>query len=177
MPYGEYVPFRQQLGSIVPRFDRDIPRDLVPGDAPGAVDVAGMTLGQTICWDIAYDSAVTGAVDLGAQVLAVQTSNASFMDFGRGVQPQQQWAISRLRAIETGRWVTVASTNGISGAIRPDGSVAGRAAEKEPATIVQDVQLANGVTTATRWGRYAPWPLGALAVVGWLLGRRRLRPA
>lgn len=175
VPYGEYVPFRQQLGPLVPRFDRDIPRDLVPGDGPGAMQVDGMTVGLTICWDIAYDSAVHGAVDLGAQFLAVQTSNASFMDFGMGVQPQQQWAISRLRAIETGRWVTVASTNGISGVVRPDGSVAARAPVKEPATLVQQVQLADGTTPATRWGQVWSVVIAVAAVAGWLFGARAIR--
>lgn len=175
VPYGEYVPFRQQLGPLVPRFDRDIPRDILSGDEPGAMKVAGTTIGLTICWDIAYDGAVHGAVERGAEVLAVQTSNASFMDFGRGVQPQQQWAISRLRAIETGRWVTVASTNGISGVVDPTGHVVARAAEKTPETLVEDVQLAQGTTPATRYGDWITLVIYVMAVAGWVLGKRRLR--
>lgn len=175
VPYGEYVPFRQQLGPLVPRFDRDIPRDILPGDEPGAMDVGGVTMGLTICWDIAYDGAVHGAVDRGAEVLAVQTSNASFMDFGRGVQPQQQWAISRLRAIETGRWLTVASTNGISGVADPSGRVVQRAAEKESDVLVQEVQLAQGTTPATRWGSGLTLVIHVMSVAGWVLGKRRLR--
>jgi len=175
VPYGEYVPFRQQLGPIVPRFDRDIPRDILSGNEPGAMDVAGTTVGLTICWDIAYDGAVHGAVRKGAEILAVQTSNASFMDFGRGVQPQQQWAISRLRAIETGRWVTVASTNGISGVVDATGRVVERAQEKRPQTIVQEVQLAQGTTPATRYGSWLTVVIHVMSVAGWVLGKRRLR--
>ncbi|WP_286928820.1 MULTISPECIES: apolipoprotein N-acyltransferase [Aeromicrobium] len=175
VPYGEYVPFRAQLGSLVPRFDRDIPRDIVAGDEAGAMTLDGLTIGLTICWDIAYDGAVHGAVDLGAEVLAVQTSNASFMDFGRGVQPQQQWAISRLRAIETGRWVTVASTNGISGIVDPHGRVEGRAPVKEPATVVAEVQAAHGTTPATRWGSGWTMVIYVMSVAGWALGKWKLR--
>lgn len=175
VPYGEYVPFRAQLGALVPRFDRDIPRDILSGDEPGVTDVDGLTIGLTICWDIAYDDAVQGAVDLGAEVLAVQTSNASFMDFGRGVQPQQQWAISRLRAIETGRWVTVASTNGITGIVDPHGTVEGRAPAKEPATVVAEVQAATGGTPATRWGNVWTVVIYVMSVAGWALGKRKLR--
>lgn len=173
VPYGEYVPFRQQLGPLVPRFDRDIPRDILAGDEPGAMKVAGTTIGLTICWDIAYDGAVHGAVDRGAQLLAVQTSNASFMDFGRGVQPQQQWAISRLRAIETGRWVTVASTNGISGVVDATGDVVERADVKRPQTIVEEVQLALGTTPATRYGGVITLVIYVMSVAGWVLGKRR----
>src|SRR5690606_23194252 len=89
VPYGAYVPFRRQLGDLVPRFDRDIPRDLVGGDEPGALRVAGTVLGDTICWDVAYDDVVGGSIEHGAEMIVVQTSNASFMDFGRGTQPEQ----------------------------------------------------------------------------------------
>ncbi|GAA3524710.1 apolipoprotein N-acyltransferase [Aeromicrobium flavum] len=175
VPYGEYVPFREQLGSLVPRFDRDIPRDIVAGDEPGVMTLDGLSIGLTICWDIAYDGAVHGAVDLGAEVLAVQTSNASFMDFGRGVQPQQQWAISRLRAIETGRWVTVASTNGITGIVDPQGRVEGRADAKEPATVIARVQAAHGTTPATTWGDRWAVVIYVMSVAGWALGKWKLR--
>ncbi len=175
VPYGEYVPLRNQLGNLVPRFDRDIPRDILAGNEPGAMTIDGLTMGLTICWDIAYDGAVHGAIDQGAQVLAVQTSNASFMDFGRGVQPQQQWAISRLRAIETGRWVTVASTNGITGIVDPTGRVVGRAPEKVPATVVHEVQLAQGTTPATEWGNRILLVICLISVAGWAIGKRELR--
>ena len=37
VPYGEYVPFRQVLGPLVPKFDRFIPRDMLPGDQPNVL--------------------------------------------------------------------------------------------------------------------------------------------
>jgi apolipoprotein N-acyltransferase len=58
VPYGEYVPFRGALGGIVPRFDRDIPRDMVWGEVDGALRIGDFTVGDTICWDIAYDGIV-----------------------------------------------------------------------------------------------------------------------
>lgn len=175
VPYGEYVPFRRRLGPIVPRFDRDIPRDMIGGDEPGAMEVVGTTVGLTICWDIAYDGAVHGAVDRGAEFIAVQTSNASFMDFGRGVQPQQQWAISRLRAVETGRWVTVASTNGISGVVDPTGRVVEQLPPRQAGTIVQTVQTAHARTPATRWGAGYTMVIHISSVAGWIFGNRKLR--
>lgn len=172
VPYGEYVPFRRQLGDLVPRFDRDIPRDLVGGDEPGALQVAGTVLGDTICWDVAYDDVVGGSIEHGAEMIVVQTSNASFMDFGRGTQPEQQFAISRLRAIETGRWVLVPSTNGVSGIIDAHGEVVERAPLKESATMIADVPLADGVS----WGVSARTPAIIVATVltlaGWAAGVR-----
>ena len=115
------------------------------------------------------------SVNRGAQFLAVQTSNASFMDFGSGVQPQQQWAISRLRAIETGRWLAVASTNGISGVVDPTGHIVQQAPVKEPVTLVQDIVLANGRTPATIFGFATSLVIWIIAVAGLAIGNRELR--
>ena len=152
VPYGEYVPFRGALGGIVPRFDRDIPRDMVPGKEEGALRIGDFTVGDTICWDIAYDGIVRETVQSGAQMLVVQTSNASFTNTS---QPAQQWNISRLRAIETGRWVLVPSTNGISGIADASGHAVARARLHEPATLSAKVPLAEGLHAGSSHRRVA----------------------
>ena len=170
VPYGEYVPFRGALNGLVPRFDRDIPRDMLPGEEPGALRIGGFTVGDTICWDIAYDGIVRETVDRGAQMLVVQTSNASFTGTS---QPEQQWNISRLRAIETGRWVMVPSTNGISGIADASGHTVARAPLHEPATLSADVPLAGGSTPALRIGGWLELLLGVLGAAAWWLGTRQ----
>ena len=180
VPYGEYVPFRQILGPIVPKFDRFIPRDMLsgdmlPGDQPNVIPAGRVALGDTICWDIAFDGLIREAVDGGANVLVVQTSNASFTGT---YQPAQQFAISRLRAIETGRWVLIPSTNGISAIVDADGNVVSRAPLHRPALLNAAVPLAAGPTPAVivgRWIEYALALVGLVAVgLGW---RTRARPA
>jgi apolipoprotein N-acyltransferase len=164
VPYGEYVPFRQVLGPLVPKFDRFIPRDMLAGDQPNVLSAGGATFGDTICWDIAFDGLIREAVAGGAQMMVVQTSNASFTGTA---QPEQQFKISRLRAIETGRWVLVPSTNGISGIIDATGQVVARAPMHEPAILSAAVPLATGSTLGVRIGRwleYAVMLLGAGAI-------------
>ena len=56
--------------------------------------------------------AITG----GGRLLVVQTNNATY---GRTGQPDQQLAITRLRAIEHGRTTLVAATSGVSAIIKP----------------------------------------------------------
>ena len=170
VPYGEYVPFRRALGGVVPRFDRDIPRDMLPGDRTGALRLGDFIVGDTICWDIAYDGIVRETVKDGAQMLVVQTSNASFTGTS---QPTQQWNISRLRAIETGRWVLVPSTNGISGIADASGRPVARAPFHEPATLSADVPLAGGSTPALRIGDWLELLLGILGLLGWWRGTRQ----
>ena len=173
--FGEYVPFRHLLGPLLPILDRDIPRDMLPGDASGALSVVpdsgrSVVLGDTICWDIAYDGIVRQAVGDDAEVLVVQTSNASFTGTS---QPEQQWKISRLRAIEIGRYVLVPSTNGISGVVDADGKVVRRAPLHEPASIVKKVPLAHGSTPAQHLELPLQIALVTLGLAGWMLGVRR----
>lgn len=170
VPFGEYVPFRRQAGFIVNRLARDIPRDMVAGKESGAITIGNTLIGDTICYDIAYDSVTRRAIDGGAQMIVVQTSNAAFTGTS---QPEQQWDISRLRAIETGRWVVVPSTNGISGVVDPTGRVVERAPMREPSTISATVTLASGKTLASVIGRYVEWVLVAVGVGAWWVGTRR----
>jgi apolipoprotein N-acyltransferase len=170
VPFGEYVPFRKQAGAIVDRLARDIPRDMLKGDQPGAMTIGDTQIGDTICYDIAYDDVVRDAVDGGAQLVVVQTSNAAFTGTS---QPEQQWDISRLRAIETGRWVVVPSTNGITGVVDPTGRSVERGPMLEPATVNAEVTLASGRTPALVAGRYLEWALLVAGLAAWVLGTRR----
>ena len=71
------------------------------------------------------------------------TNGASYT--GTIVQTQQV-ASSRLRAIETGRWVVQASPTGFSEFVTPDGDVIDRTAVSEQAVIRHDVELRDGRT-------------------------------
>jgi apolipoprotein N-acyltransferase len=112
-----------------------------------------------MCFEVAYDGLLRDLVDGGADVIVVPTNNATYTGTG---QIEQQFAMSRLRAIETGRYVVVASTNGISGIVAPDGRVVQRAPSQERAVLEQDIQLVTGHTPATVLG---PWPERALVAV------------
>jgi apolipoprotein N-acyltransferase len=170
VPFGEYVPFRSQASLIVNRFARDIPRDMLAGHEPGALQIGDTLIGDTICYDIAYDGVARQAVNGGAQLLVVQTSNAAFTGTA---QPEQQWDISRLRAIETGRWVAVPSTNGISGFVDPEGHSVERAPLHRPATLSHQVELASSTTPALKVGAPLEYLLVALGLGGWFLGTRK----
>jgi apolipoprotein N-acyltransferase len=140
-----------------------VARDMVAGSRVQPLHVAGVQVADAICFDVAYDDAIYAQVSRGAQLLTVQTSNATFIHTD---QIDQQFAITRLRALETGRWVVVASTNGVSGVIAPDGSVVSSAAPRTQRALVERVGLSDQVTPAVRLGA---WP-GRLCVVLTVLG-------
>jgi apolipoprotein N-acyltransferase len=130
----------------------------------------GLVVGDVICFEVAYDDLVRDTATGGAQVLAVQTNNATFNE----AEARQQLAMVRLRAVEHGRVALMASTVGVSGFVGPDGRVSGATGFFTPALVVQEVQLGDGRTLATRLGL---WPEVALvaAAVGALVGAAYLR--
>ena len=106
------------------------------GTAPGVLTVGPAKVGDVICFEVAYDDVVRDTVREGAQLLAVQTNNATYMGTG---QVEQQFAISRLRAIETGRPVVVAATNGVTGVVDQAGRVLERAPVRTQTVVVRSV--------------------------------------
>src|SRR5690606_1057175 len=77
-------------------------------------------------------------------------------------QIEQQFAITRLRAIETGRYVVVASPNGRSGVIAPDGRVVAAAPPRTMTVLNEQIGLASGMTPAVRLGT---WPARCVMLV------------
>jgi apolipoprotein N-acyltransferase len=147
VPFGEYIPFRDVLSPYIRRLDQ-IPRDMVPGTEPGVLAMGETTVGDVICFEVAYDQVVHDVVDGGAEMVVVQTNNATYMGTG---QIEQQFAISRLRAIETNRYVVVAATNGVSGIIAPDGKVVERAPVRSQSVLLHSLPVHTTATPAMRW--------------------------
>ncbi|KAA1415904.1 apolipoprotein N-acyltransferase [Nocardioides humilatus] len=174
--YGEYIPFRRYWD---PNFGalRAIGRDMKSGTRTSPLQVAGIEVADAICFDIAYDDVMRDQLKQGAELLTVQTSNASFIFTD---QIDQQFAITRLRAIESGRWLVVAATNGITGVIAPDGTVVASADPRTQAVLVERVGLSTELTPATRMGAWPARVFTGLALVGVVLGgiayRRRQDP-
>jgi apolipoprotein N-acyltransferase len=178
VPFGEYIPFRDQLAGLIGRFDR-VPRDFIPGTEPGNLDIGGVAIGNVICFEIAYSGVVDAVIDGGARLLTVQTNNATY---GGTSQPAQQLGIERMRAGEFGRTVVVAATSGISAVIGTDRAISQQLGEDETGWLVADVPLYGSLTLAARIGHLVELLLCALAVgaMGFsavvLVRSRRRRP-
>ncbi len=159
VPFGEYMPFRSVLRRLSSKVDL-VPRDFARGDHTGLLQVGPATVGDVICFEVAYDGLVRDAVAAGGRLVVVQTNNATF---GRSAETAQQLAMSRLRAVEHGRTVLVASTSGISAVIAPDGTVQQQSAISTSQVLSAQVALRSGTTLATRVGA---WPELCLALLG-----------
>ena len=166
VPFGEYIPLRSFLASRISALQA-IPNDMVRGTRPGVLQVGPARTGVLMCFEVAYDGLLRDLVDGGADIIVVPTNNATYTGTG---QVEQQFAMSRLRAIETGRTVVVASTNGISGVVAPDGHVVARAPERRQVVLDQEVTLVSRRTPATQLGRWPELALSVAAVLAFLIG-------
>ena len=163
VPFGEYVPDRAFWTPFAPDLIKLVGRDYTPGNRSSVVDVGRVPVGVNICFDIVDSGLILGSVADGAQVLVAQTNNA---DFGHTAENEQQLAIARLRAIESGRSLVTDSTVASTTAIGPDGRTLAAAKPFTTQTIVVDVPLATGITPAVAFGV----PLGAtIALLGGIL--------
>jgi apolipoprotein N-acyltransferase len=176
VPFGEYVPLRSVLDAVGAPVDQ-VPNDAVPGTEPAYLDLPdGTRLGVAISWEVFFGGRVRDGVREGAEVVVNPTNGASYSGT---ILQSQQIASSRLRALETGRWVVQAAPTGFSTFVSSDGDVLDRTAVSERAVIRHDVELRRGQTWYTRAGDapvIAVMVLG-LAVTWWMSTRGAPSPA
>ncbi|MCO1593639.1 apolipoprotein N-acyltransferase [Micromonospora sp. RHAY321] len=173
VPFAEYVPLRNVARMVSDKVDL-IRSDFVAGSTPGVVRTGRMVLGDVICFEVAYDEVVRDTVTGDAQLLVVQTNNATF----NVAEARQQMAMVRLRAVEHGRPALMASTVGVSGFVAPDGRVSDATGFNTREVVVRQLRLDGGTTLATRlgwWPEVALAGLAAAALVGAATLRRRQR--
>ncbi|WP_236834037.1 apolipoprotein N-acyltransferase [Blastococcus sp. KM273129] len=173
VPFAEYVPYRDFFRLFSEKVDL-VRRDFAAGDEVGVLDVAGIRLGDLICFEVVYDGLVRDVVDGGAGMLVVQTNNATF---GYTDESEQQLAMSRVRAVEFGRSVAVAATSGISAVVAPDGTVVRSSELFEPAVFVEEIAQRDDRTVAQRLGVLPEALLTALGLGAVLLAVLRRRRA
>jgi len=172
VPYGEYIPLRSLARAVSSKVDL-VGRDMVSGKGDGLLTQTPYPVGDVICFEIAYDSLVTSSVRAGAQLLVVQTNNATF---GHSAETYQQLAMSQLRAVEHARTVVQVATSGKSAIIGADGRVVAASGPLFTADVlVRTVPLSGSTTLATRTGAAAEWILVALGLLGLAVGGWRNR--
>jgi apolipoprotein N-acyltransferase len=166
-PFGEYIPMRDVLRVFSDQVDR-VTTDMLPGDEVAVVELPSERLGRTvplatvICFEVAYEELIRDAVLAGAEALVVPTNNASF---GYSAESTQQLAMSRLRAIETGRATVQISTVGVSGIIAPNGALLQSTELFTADQMVATLPLRDSLTPAVRAGDLPALVAGALSVL------------
>jgi apolipoprotein N-acyltransferase len=167
VPFGEYVPWRHDL-SWISAIDQ-IPIDRTPGELVHAVSVDDLpSFGTPICFENSFPALSRSFVRAGAGFLVVTVNNASY---GTTAASAQHLEMSRMRAVEDGRWVVDAAVSGISAFVDPTGRVVAQAGLFEPAILRHTIRSSAGMTPYVRIGDALPW-LSLVLVSGMLLAPR-----
>jgi len=173
VPFGEWLPLRSLI-DLVPGQRTDlVSRDAVAGNGPAVLTTPVGKLGVVISWEVFFGGRARDAVKHGGQVILNPTNGSSYT--GTELQTQQI-ASSRLRALETGRWVVQAAPTGFSAFVTPTGKVLDRTDISGTAVATRAVKLRSGLTWYVRIGE-KPVALAALVVliVSIVLARRGRR--
>lgn len=168
-PFGEYLPLRSVIGAINSEWTSMVRKDFSRGTDPGVFTMDGAKVGLVTCYEAAFDWAVRSEVSDGAQLISVPSNNATF---DRSEMTYQQLAMSRVRAVEHSRTVTVPVTSGVSAIIMPDGKITQKTGMFVPDSLVQEVPLRSSQTPATKFGVLPETLLLLVAAsgLGWAIG-------
>ena len=175
VPFGEYMPMRSFLKSFGAPVDQ-VPRDALAGNGPAILDVPTSTgserIGVVISWEVFFGGRARESVEHGAGFIINPTNGSSYT---WTVLQSQQVASSKLRAIETGRWVVQVSPTGFSAFIDPEGHVHERTAVSEQKVISSHIEIRSGKTIYVVLGD-KPWVvLIALVFLVAILNRSKSR--
>ncbi len=175
VPFGEYVPWRRHLNWV--SAIRQIPVDRTPGTSVHTITQPGLpTYGTPICFENAFPDIERTMARQGAQFFVVPVNNASY---GFTAAADQHLQMSRMRAVETGRWVVDAGVSGISAFIDSEGRVLSDTDLFVPGILRGQVRPSTAWTLYVRYGDW--FPIVCLVIVAMSLlfapGRRTARPA
>jgi len=178
VPFGEYIPFRNQLGWLT-SISKAAGSNMVPG--PGAhllhaTDRAGrpLPIGVLVCFESAFPDMSRVDADLGAQLIVYQSEVSTFQGTWG---PDQQGSLAALRAAETGRPVVQAALTGDTVAFDARGRQLLWLGQSDHGVVT--VRLALPAATARTFydqaGDYVMWTGVAITALAGLvmLGRRR----
>jgi apolipoprotein N-acyltransferase len=166
VPFGEYIPFRQQLGWLT-KISRAAASNMIPGTGAHLlypVDRAGkpLPIGVLICFESAFPDMSRVDTDKGAQLIVYQSATSTFQGTWG---PDQHASLSAVRAAETGRPAVQAALTGVTAAFDTRGRLLAWMGQSSHGVV--SVRLGLPPTSAKtfydRAGDYVPW--SALAIV------------
>jgi apolipoprotein N-acyltransferase len=178
VPFGEYIPFRQQLGWLT-KISNAAAANMVPGTGAHllhATDRSGrpLPIGVLICFESAFPDMSRVETDQGAQLIVYQSSTSTFQGTWG---PDQHASLGALRAAETGRPVVQAALTGDTVAFDARGRQLAWMGQSEHGVVTVHLGLpAVSVRTPyDRLGDYVPWAATAIVVISALILLARSR--
>ncbi len=175
VPFGEYVPFRDQLGWLG-HITSAAAQNRQPGERLTVMNAGGLRVGPLISFEETFPDLARAEARAGAGLLVYQTSTATFQG---SWAPAQLASFGALRAAESGRPVAAAALTGESAAFDARGRRLGSMPADEHGVLLVEVPVHAEDTLYDRLGNYVPGVCAAI-VAGYAAGaisaRRCARP-
>jgi apolipoprotein N-acyltransferase len=180
VPFGEYIPFRQQLGWLT-RLSKAAPSNMIPGTGAHTLTVTSpsgaaepLDVGVLVCFESAFPDMSRVETNQGAQVIVYQSSTSTFQGTWG---PDQQGSLAAIRAAETGRPVVQAALTGDTVAFDARGRQIAWLGQDDHGviTVTLDLPAQASKTFYDQAGDYVMWSgvgIAALAALVMLLRRR-----
>jgi apolipoprotein N-acyltransferase len=159
MPFGEFIPF----ASMFPWLKDLSPNtgDFVAGRGPVVLHVSpDLRVGPLVCYEDLVASLVRRTVESGATMLL---TIANLAWFGDGLALWQHESLALWRAIESRRYLVIATNTGLSSVIDPTGRVVASLPVAVATASAIPIHPLTVVTVYQRWGDAFGWFIVALA--------------
>jgi apolipoprotein N-acyltransferase len=177
VPFGEYIPFRQQLGWLT-KVSRAAGSNMTPGDGArvlATMDRSGRPLpvGVLVCFESAFPDMSRVDAGNGAQVIVYQSSTSTFQGTWG---PDQHASLAAIRAAETGRPAVQAALTGDTVAFDARGRELAWMGQAGHGVVNVRLELPAGSarTFYDQAGDYVMWAGVALTAIALLvMGSRR----
>ena len=167
-PFGEYIPLRSLAAKVSSHVDRV--NDFSPGSNLVVHQLPQARVGSVICYEILNDGLVKDMA-VNSDFLVVHTNSATFSGSSEG---EQQLAITRLRALESGKSIVSVSTTGPSAIIDARGVVLSKLDDGEVGSLSAEISLESERSFAHKLGGYGPLIALLLTFIWALLSLRPL---
>jgi len=178
VPFGEYIPFRQQLGWLA-RISKAAPVNMIPGTGARVMTArlpggGPAKIGVLVCFEAAFPDMSRADARHGAQVIVYQTSDSTFQE---SWAPAQHASLVAVRAAETGRPAVQAALTGVTAAFDDRGRLlAWLGTSQRGVTFVRvGLMPASALTPFDVIGDVVPWTAVAVAAVTVGIGLNRIR--
>ena len=172
VPFGEYIPFRQQLGWLT-KISKAAPANMIPGTGAHLLyptDRTGQPLpiGVLICFESAFPDMSRVDTQLGAQLIVYQSATSTFQGTWG---PDQHASLGAVRAAETGRPVVQAALTGVTAAFDARGRLLAWMGQSSHGVVTVRLALpaASARTIYDRFGDYVPWAATGIAILAALV--------
>lgn len=170
VPFGEYVPLRNIfpfLQAVAPIGDIEAGREFSLFNVPGEKSLRPLSAGVLICFEDVFPDIAREFVRRGAGALINITNDAWYQE---SPAAKQHFTASVLRAVENRRWLLRVTNTGVSGAIRPDGSIQSILSAPDGREIfTQGLAVIQVPVGELRQSVYTRFPYGFIAVLALII--------